>query len=116
MAPQPLEIGKHTVTLYAITPDGIRSPDLTIPFEIKEDSLHGIAPGEFLTVILDLLFGNPIAIAINLLLFILLLLYLIYQSIKKRKKTNEENINQNNQDQTEKKQVEDKKPESIPKK
>lgn len=42
-SPKPLAFGKHTVTLYAITPEGIRSPDLTIPFEIKAEQLHGVS-------------------------------------------------------------------------
>ncbi len=44
-SPKALEVGDHTVTLYAITPDGIRSPDLTVPFKITEDSdCHTAAP------------------------------------------------------------------------
>lgn len=44
-SPKALEIGEHTVTLYAITPDGIRSPDLTVPFKITEESdCHTAAP------------------------------------------------------------------------
>jgi len=37
-SPKPLELGSHTVTLYAVTPDGVRSPDLTVPFEITGES------------------------------------------------------------------------------
>ena len=44
-SPKPLELGDHTVTLYAITPDGIRSPDLTVSFTITNESdCHGAAP------------------------------------------------------------------------
>ena len=50
-SPEPLEIGKHTVTLYAITPDGIRSPDLTIPFEICEESFHETAADSMIDLV-----------------------------------------------------------------
>lgn len=36
---EPLELGDHYVTLYAITPDGVRSEELILPFEIQ-DLLH----------------------------------------------------------------------------
>lgn len=43
----PLEIGNHKVTLYAMLPNGARSEEITVPFEVSENDNDILNPSMF---------------------------------------------------------------------
>lgn len=48
-SPEPLEYGPHTLVLYSTTPDGIRSQELVIPFEIVPE-LDALIPFDWIYI------------------------------------------------------------------
>ncbi len=80
----PLEVGKHHVTLYAMLPNGARSEEVTVPFDITEGDNDILNPAMFKADVTQAGDGSIWWLLGALLPLLLLAALLVYMLLNKR--------------------------------